>query len=332
MSQADGQEVLVVDADQNVQRGLGQLLQSVGLQPTMLADPARAHELARDKFFAVAVIDLDTPTPNAGLELVRLLRRDAAATTIFVMAARKVFEVAVEAFRAGAKDIIVKTPEQVEYLKHRIVEAASAIVTHAEEGQLLSEVLSVHEDFLKRLMDMSRRNAEVAERGSGTGEAQRDCSILLVEPPEDAWLGDKLRSALAERGGYALTLASSGGEGLDRASAHYQIALVCRSLPDLPGSMVVSALKAQSPDTITILYTRPGDKPGKAEVIEGSKVIAFVPQFENAGQMVDRIDELRRAFTERSRERRYLQVFREENYELLKRYAQLKQKITVRLS
>jgi hypothetical protein len=49
-----------------------------------------------------------------------------------------------------------------------------------------------------------------------------------------------------------------------------------------------------------------------------------VPEFSEARQMVERIDELREAFRRKARERRYLAAFRQENYELLKRYADLK--------
>ena len=43
--------------------------------------------------------------------------------------------------------------------------------------------------------------------------------------------------------------------------------------------------------------------------------------------MIERIDELREAFRRKSRERRYLASFRQENYELLRRYAELKQRL-----
>ena len=56
-------------------------------------------------------------------------------------------------------------------------------------------------------------------------------------------------------------------------------------------------------------------------------MIAFVPEFRDVAQMVERIDELRAAFRAKSRERRYLVGFRQQNYELLKRYAELKQKL-----
>lgn len=330
-STGDGQEVLVVDGDEKVLRGMGQLLTRQGLVPTVTADPARARELVSHKFFAVALLDLDTPADSGGLELVRWMKQHAPTTSLFVLASRQVFGAAVEAFRAGAADVIVKSPDQVDYLRRRVVEAAHTVGKAAGDGRLFDEVISVHEDFLRRLMDTSRRMAELEERlggGAHSADADGECHVLIVEQPEDAWLGDQLAQALASRGGYVLRTAGSGGEGIDVASREkFQLALVCNDLPDLPGSMVVSALKSQAPDTLTILYSRPGGRPGKAEVIEGSRVIAFVPEFRDVAQMVERLDELRGAWSGRSRERRYLAAFRQQNYELLRKYAELKQKL-----
>jgi len=44
-------------------------------------------------------------------------------------------------------------------------------------------------------------------------------------------------------------------------------------------------------------------------------------------QMIERLSDLREAFVGKSRERRYLAAFRQQNYELLKRFADLKQKL-----
>jgi DNA-binding NtrC family response regulator len=329
MSSGDGQEVLVVDGDEKVQRGLAQLLGENGLIPTVVSDAVRARELARDKYFAVALVDLDTPQTNAGLGLVRWFKQHAPSTTTLVMCSRKVFESGVEAFRAGAADIIVKSPDQVQYLRQRTVDAAAGVQKSLADDRLIQEVLGVHEDFLRRLMESSRRTVELEEQlggGSHPSAADEECALLVVE--EDGWLTRQLESALKLRGGYALVTAATGGEGLDRASGRtFQIALVRDALPDLTGTMVVNALKAQTPDTLTILYSRPGAQPGKAEVIEGSKNIVLVPEFSDGKQMVERIDELREAFRRKSRERRYLAAFRQENYELLKRYADLKQRL-----
>jgi len=330
MAEADGQEVLVVDGDEKVQRGLAQLLSENGLVPTVVSDAVRARELAREKYFAVALIDLDTPQTNAGLELTRWFKQNAPTTTTIVMCSRKVFESSVEAFRAGAADVIVKSPDQVQYLKSRTVDAAQGVQKSLSDDRLIQEVLGVHEDFLRRLMEASRRTAELEEQlggGSHPTASDEDCALLLVE--DDGWLAKQLDGALKVRGGYTLVTTTTGGEALDRATGRvFQIALVRDQLPDLNGSMVVSTLKAQSPDTLTILYSRPnGNRPGKAEVLEGSKVIPLVPEFSDGKQMVERIDELREAFRRKSQERRYLASFRQENYELLKRYADLKQRL-----
>jgi DNA-binding NtrC family response regulator len=249
------------------------------------------------------------------------------------MTARKVYEGAVEALRAGASDIIVKSPDQVDYLKRRVVEACGDVQRRTEDESLLGEAIGVHEEFLKRLMETSRRASELEERlggGAYSAEEEGECRVLVVEPPEDAWLGAQLGTALASLGGYALHVSTSGGEAIDITSRQrFQIALVCDTLPDLSGSMVISALKGQSPETITILYARPGaSHAGKAEVVEGSRMIAFVPELKDASQMLERIDELRRAFVAKSRERRYLAAFRQQNYDLLRRYAELKQKLS----
>src|SRR6476661_3845248 len=137
MAAADGQEVLVIDGDDKVQKGLGQMLQSVGLVPTVMSDPDRAQALMREKFFALALIDLDTPQPNAGLALVRWVKQHAPTTAAIVMCSRKVFEAAIEAFRAGANDVVVKSPDQVEYLKKRVVEACSHTHERAQDDKLI---------------------------------------------------------------------------------------------------------------------------------------------------------------------------------------------------
>ena len=190
------------------------------------------------------------------------------------MCSRKVFESSVEAFRAGAADVIVKSPDQVQYLKQRTVEAAQGVQKSLADDKLIQEVLGVHEDFLRRLMDTSRKIGELEEQlggGSHPSAADEECALLVVE--DDGWLGKQLEIALQVRGGYVLVTAATGGEALDRATGRaFQIALVRDTLPDLTGSMVVSTLKSQSADTLTILYSRPnGMQAGKADVIEGSQ-------------------------------------------------------------
>jgi DNA-binding NtrC family response regulator len=323
----DGQEVLIVDGDDKVQRGLARLLGERGLLPTVVASDVRARELLREKHFSAALIDLDTPGPDGGLELLAWLREHVPSTRALVMVSRKTFESALAAFRAGAVDVVLKAPNQVDYLRRRVVEVAAQAQQQAVDRQLFEEVIACHEELLKRLMEQSRRLNELPDPVNSAPRPQegKASAVLLVE--QDGWLGKQV-SAVLTATGYTLTTAASGGEGLDRASAdRFQIALVRDTLPDLPGSMVVNALKKQSPDTIVVLYSRPGARPGKADVIEGSKTILLVPELRDGQDLVARFDELREAFRRKSD----LAAFRQNHYELLKRYADLKQRLQARL-
>ena len=133
---AAGQEVLVVDADDQVVKGLDKLLTKVGLIVTGTNDPIRARDQLLNKFFAVALVDADTPTPGAGIELLQFARDKSPLTSVVVMTARKSYDVALKAFRAGATDVVLKEPDVVPYLRERVIEAAGEIKGTADRNIL----------------------------------------------------------------------------------------------------------------------------------------------------------------------------------------------------
>lgn len=323
---ADGQEVLIIDGDEKVRRGLSNLLVSANLVPTAVGEPERAVLLSREKFFAVALIDLDTPRANEGLGLVSRINANSPATTVLMMSSRKSFEVAVSAFRAGAVDVIVKAPDQVPYLQERVVEAANARARLTETRHVIEDVLGLHEELMQQLLTTYRRAAELTERVNGGPDLPVEIMrVLLVDP--DGWLAGQLAAAGGHTG-FEFTSVSTGGEALDAIGRQrFEIALVRDALPDLPGSMVVRGIKGQSPETIALLYTRPTTGSGSVDVFENSRVIPFLPEFGDASQILNRLDDLRQAFQATARERRYLASFRQEHFALLKRYAELKQKL-----
>lgn len=331
---AVGQEVLVVDGDEKVQHGLDQLLSAANLIPTVLADPQRALALSNEKFFAVALVDLDTPTVGAGVLLIAELHRVSPATTVLMMAARRNFDVAVNAFRAGAADVIVKAPDQVDYLRDRVIAAAAARRLATDRSRILDDALGLHEDLMKVLLETYKRARELEEvAGGGTPmPLDEDFSVLVVD--DDYAVQSQLGAALVSKGGYRLRSASSGGEALDIASRErFQIALIKDGLPDLPGSMVVRTVKAQAPETITLLYKAPsGDEPGTVQVMDGSRAIPFLPVFHSPSQILERIDDLRTAALATQSERRNLAAFRQQHFDLLKRYADIRQKLQRTLS
>lgn len=331
---AAGQEVLVVDKDQKVARGLESVLAKLGLVVTATADPIRGQDLLVQKFFAVALFDLDTPSTGAGMELLRFARERSPLTSVLVMTARKAFDIAVAGFRGGATDVVVKEPDSVPYIKERVVAAANDLAATADRNTLLEEMLDLHEDFLRRMRDLSRQNVDLEDRllgrtsQVGVGAGADTCSILLVD--DDGGLAKTFQSLFPEAQGWRTTAALTGGEGLDLAAEFRpQIVLVKDPLPDLPARMVTANVKKISPDSISIVYRldRRG-LPGEVALVEGARPMTLLSGgYVGPEQLQGVLAEIREGIRQKVKERRYLQLFRQTNLEFLNRYNNARQRV-----
>jgi two-component system, OmpR family, response regulator len=325
---AAGQEVLVVDADEQVIKGLDRLLTKVGLIVTGTHDPVRARDQLLNKFYAVALVDADTPTPGGGIELLQFARDKSPLTSVVVMTARKSYETAVKAFRAGAADVVLKDPDVVPYLRERVVEAAGDIKATADRNSLLEEVAETHEDFLRKLREVSHEALDLEDRLSGrTADDSASAIISVVVVDDDPEALGKLEKVLEPTAGWQFRAALSGGEALDVVTqTRPQIVIVKEDLPDLPGSMVVNTVKASAPEVLTILYTPPGKsgRAGEVKLIDAGRAMSLLSSYSDPGQLVAPLGEIREALKQKSHERRYLQAFRQKHFEFLQRYNGLK--------
>jgi len=329
---AAGQEVLVVDADDQVVKGLDRLLTRVGLIVTGTHDPVRARDQLLNKFYAVALVDADTPTPGGGIELLQFARDKSPLTSVVIMTARKSYETAVKAFRAGAADVVLKEPDVVPYLRERVVEAATDIKATADRNSLLEEVAETHEEFLRRLRDVAREGLDLEDRLSGRTEQDGAdlgaVSVVLVDDDQKA-LG-ALSKVLPESAGWHFRAAFTGGEALDVVMQERpNVVMVKEDLPDLPGSMVVHTMKSSAPDAVVLLYTPPGQsgRPGDIKLVDTNGAMNTIASYSDAGQLAAPLNEIREALRTKSKERRYLQAFRQRHFEFLQRYNGIKHRL-----
>lgn len=322
---------MVVDKDEKVTRGLEAVLGKLGLVVTATADPIRAQDLLINKFFAVALLDIDTPTSGAGLELLRFARDKSPLTTILMMTARKAFDIGVAGFRGGATDVVLKEPDSVPYLKDRVVAAANELLATSDRNTLLEEVLELHEEFLRRMRDMARQNVDLEDRllgrASAHGATDERCSILLVD--DDPSVVRAFEPLFPEATGWRITAALTGGEGLDFAAEFRpEIVLVKDPLPDLPARMVTGNVRKLSPDSVAIIYEadRPG-APGEVTLVEGSRPMLLLSGYSGPQQLVGPLGEVREGIRQKLKERRYLQLFRQTHLEFLNRYNKVRQRV-----
>jgi DNA-binding response OmpR family regulator len=323
-----GAEVLVVDGDEAVQKGMGQLLGAASLHVSAVKDPEAALAAIERQFFSVILVDIDTPTPSAGIETVRAIKTATPTSMIIALTPRRSFEDAVAAVRAGAIDLILKAPDSVAYLKERVLDAAGRSAGKREVDSVLVEVRSVHEEFLQKFMDAERRALDLGDRLSGKDPAARSMDIenfaVLIVDEVDSMVEEITAASAA---GFTFVHATSGGEALDKiSSGRFHYALVSEDLHDLPASMVTSTVRAQSGDTVVFVFRGPGPG-GYVNLIETGGQRTIIPAFEDTSQLVARLDEFAEAFRARARERRYTQNFREKHYDFLRRYVELKTKI-----
>src|SRR5262245_38907957 len=329
---AAGQEVLVVDADDQVVKGLDKLLTRVGLIVTGTHDPIRARDQLLNKFYSIALVDADTPTPGGGIELLQFARDKSPLTSVVIMTARKSYETAVKAFRAGAADVVLKEPDVVPYLRERVVEAATDIKATADRNSLLEEVAETHEEFLRRLRDVAREGLDLEDRLDGrddeSGVSLGLISVVLVD--DDPKAVEKLGKVLTEAAGWHFRAALTGGEALDIVPQERpQIVMVKEDLPDLPGSMVVHTVKSSAPDAVVLLYTPPGQsgRPGDVKLIDASGGMNTIASYGDAAQLTAPLSEIREALRAKGKERRYLQAFRQRHFEFLQRYNGIKTRL-----
>jgi DNA-binding NtrC family response regulator len=322
-----GFEVLVVDQDVAVQKGIAALLAEASVHTTCVAEPERALDLVEKQFFSVMLIDLDTPTPSAGMPTIRALKERSPTSMIIGLTPRKSYEDAVSAVRAGAIDLILKAPESVAYLKERVIEAAGRSVGRREVDSVLVDIKSVHDEFLQRFMDAERRALDLADRAAGKDPARSiditDLRVLIVDEVDDLY--ESMTGASPD--GFLFIHANSGGEALDRATAgQYHYAMVAEDVTDLPSKMLVRSLKTLSPEMVVLTFLGPSEN-GRVELVETATTRRIIDPFTDAKQLVSRLDELAEAWRAKARERRYTQAFRERHYDFLRRYVEIRTKI-----
>lgn len=331
-------EVLVVDPDPNVRKGLERVLGDTGLVVSKVPDLTRAQDQLSNRFIPVVVCDLDA-APAAALDFIRFARDKSPMTTVIALTARASFDAVAPAFRAGANDVVTKTADQVAYLRERVVRATAEVSAAVSREQLLADVAEVHEGFLHKMMELARQVTDLEDKlllrdgASTTTSALGPLNLLIVD--DDPTLAGELAREFPVERGWRLRYAQSGGEALDGASQSApHVVLMKDALPDLPSSMVIKTIKANNPDCVMLLFTPPGPGPGdtsgELRMVEASRLVTLVPTYTRSDQVIAALHDVREALRRKAQERRYLLTFRKQHFEFLQKYSLVRQRLPPR--
>jgi DNA-binding NtrC family response regulator len=331
---ATGQEILVLDADENVRKGADRLLREAGLTVTILADMERAKDQIANRFFPVVLADLDTPTQNAAIDLIKFVRERSRQTAVIVMSRRIGFDAVAPVFRAGATDVIPKAREYVNDLRERVVRAAADVKAAMGREQLLVELVDLNEELLRKMMALSRQATDAEDKllsreGGLSSSASGLGALNLLLVDDDAALANAFEKELTEEKGWRLRHVQSGGEALDSATQVPPTVLVAKeNLPDLTGSMVVNTIKASVPSLVAMVFAPPTPgHAGEVKISDHSRLHVLLPNFVAANELIAQLKEVREALTRKSRERRYVKIFQTQYMEVLQKCHRLKQEV-----
>jgi DNA-binding NtrC family response regulator len=143
---ASAPRILIADDQPDVLEALRLLLKGEGYQIDAVKSPAAVLRAVESRDFAMVLIDLnyarDTTSGEEGLELLEKLQNLDANLPVVVMTAWASVEVAVEAMRRGAKDLVTKpwdNPRLLAIVKNQ-VELGSAVRAYRrleQENQIL---------------------------------------------------------------------------------------------------------------------------------------------------------------------------------------------------
>lgn len=316
-----GEELLIAEPAERDRKGLRKLFDGEGYVCTAATDPGHARDMIQRKFFPVALIDLDFGGMNEGLALIQFIHERSAPTRMVLMAGRRSFEAAVTALRMGVVDIVNKRPDEVEHLRAAVRLAVDRSQGGHKQGSLVREVRAVLDDAMKIMLTLQRR----AHGGDSASTPALDLKPAILIIDQDQAFLQQTADLLAHQP-WEVSVELSGGSGLDRASTFsFQIICVRDELADLPGQMVLRSAQSEKSGSLGLLYSQRGN--GRIDRYENGSSTHCDAPFRGPPHLVERMSALVAEQVSMREERRYVQAFRNEHGQFLKRFADLKARI-----
>ncbi|MEZ6065210.1 MAG: sigma-54 dependent transcriptional regulator [Planctomycetaceae bacterium] len=162
---APERRVLIVEDEKVIRTTLAEFLSSEGYTVSQAGTVQEALDLARVTDYQVAVCDVQLPDGD-GIALLKKLQQIHASTFVLIITAYASVEVAIEAFKAGAFDFLIK-PVRFEDLQHKLDRVFQFRALY-RENQLLRRELAKPRQFdrivgsSKPLQDLQATIAKIA--------------------------------------------------------------------------------------------------------------------------------------------------------------------------
>ena len=194
-----GENILIVEDEETLRKNLATFVARQGHRTAAAASGAEAMALLGQQSFDIVVTDIQLGDLD-GLELLKKVQAEAPNTVVLIMTAYASINSAVEAFRNGAHDYLLK-PFSLQELRQKISNIAQYRKLIRENTILRREIQRQCDDFnmvaeSKAISDMKKLVRKVAASKSnllitgesGTGKELVTRAIHALSPSRDALL------------------------------------------------------------------------------------------------------------------------------------------------
>lgn len=162
MGQSGSKQILIVDDEEGIRHGLGQLFAKAGYAVQTADGPASAREAAQATSVDVAVIDVRLKDGRNGVDLIGELKSIEPDTVVIVVTGYGSIDTAVAAMKEGAADYIVKPIDSIKLLDS--VAKNLQLRSLTEENLFLKSELDKRNRGSRQFITANRAIAHILEK------------------------------------------------------------------------------------------------------------------------------------------------------------------------
>ena len=192
-----GAKILLIDDERGMREVLSAVLGRAGHNVTLAENGLQAIDMLGSEIFDLIIVDLKMPGPYNGMDVLKAAKEIAPETVVMVLTAFATFDVAVEAMKLGAYDVLTK-PFNNDHVELTVRKALDAKRLAAENLLLkrelngrsgLESIIGVS-DAMQKIFALVRRIAETDSTilicgESGTGKELIARAIHSISPRRD---------------------------------------------------------------------------------------------------------------------------------------------------
>ena len=326
--------ILIVERGPKMRSALTALFLEAGYQA--LSAPTAAEAIIQLKKTPVDILitEVDLDGPN-GFELARSAREANPHLAVVVLTAAEDISYAIEALRLGADDFFIKQRDGIDDLKAAIARicgqprkvAAPRGASGDVSEDLLADIDELNEGFLKNMIALDKEVSDLRDQMAGGQSSDSDDSYRVLVVDDEEIILNVLEDLLSGEG-MVVKSVGSAEEAVDMlAKDRFDLVVTDKNLPKMTGLELIRHVKTEFKAIEAIMITGYASMESAVQALDYGAAGYLLKPFSDIRIILDKIAEVRKRQTDRTKAKRYFESFKKRNEQFLERYRAIKMRI-----